>query len=247
MSEPLPPAQEMHILAHLDELRKRLTWAVIGLAIATGISFVFARPLLEFLIAPYGEQLQAIRPTETIETYFKVALVSGGVLSMPWILFQIWKFISPALEPKERRFVYIFVPSGFLLFMTGIAFSWFVLLPAAIDFLANFMPTIFVVEWTAGEFIGFETTFLFWMGVSFELPLIIYLLARVGLITAATLRENWRVAVVGIAVLAAAVTPSIDPLTMLLTMVPLLVLYILSIGLAALGYRQFHRSVEIEV
>ncbi|MDX1663502.1 MAG: twin-arginine translocase subunit TatC, partial [Candidatus Promineifilaceae bacterium] len=226
MSKPDAPSQEMHILAHLDELRRRLTWVVIGLAIATAVSFAFARPLLEFLIAPYGEQLQAIRPTETIETYFKVALVSGGILSMPWILYQVWQFIAPGLEPQERRFVYIFIPSGFLLFMMGIAFSWFILLPAAIDFLANFMPTIFVVEWTAGEFIGFETTFLFWMGVSFELPLIVYLLARVGVVNAATLRQNWRVAIVGVAVLAAAVTPSIDPLTMLLTMVPLLLLYI---------------------
>lgn len=234
------------LLEHLNELRIRLTWAVAGLVVGTVISFAFARPLLEFLIAPYNAQLQVIGPTENIETFFKVALVSGAILSMPWILYQIWLFVVPALEPQERRFVYVFVPSAFILFLLGIAFSWLVLLPAAIDFLANFMPSIFVTEWRANEYISFTTTFLFWIGVSFELPLIFYLLARAGILTATTLREQWRVAVVGIAVLAAAVTPSIDPVTMLLTMIPLLILYVLSIGLAGVGQRQFRRATAID-
>ena len=234
------------LLEHLNELRVRLTWAVAGLAVGTAISFAFARPLLEFLIRPYNSQLQVIGPTENIETFFKVALVSGGILSMPWILYQVWLFIVPALEAHERRFVYVFIPSAFILFLLGILFSWTVLLPAAIDFLADFMPSIFVTEWRANEYISFTTTFLFWIGVSFELPLIFYLLARAGLITATTLREQWRMAVVGVAVLAAAVTPSIDPVTMMLTMIPLLILYVLSIGLAALGQRQFRRATEID-
>jgi sec-independent protein translocase protein TatC len=234
------------LLEHLNELRVRLTWAVAGLVVGTVISFVFAQPLLEFLIAPYGSQLQVIGPTENIETFFKVALVSGGILSMPWILYQVWLFVVPALEPKERRFVYIFIPSAFILFLLGIVFSWTVLLPAAIEFLAEFMPDIFTTEWRANEYISFTTTFLFWIGVSFELPLIFYLLARAGIITSATLREQWRMAVVGIAVLAAAVTPSIDPVTMMLTMVPLLILYVLSIGLARLGQRQFQRATAID-
>lgn len=234
------------LLEHLNELRIRLTWAVAGLLVGTVISFAFARPLLEFLIAPYNSQLQVIGPTENIETFFKVALVSGAILAMPWILYQIWLFVAPALEPQERRFVYVFIPAAFTLFLLGIAFSWLVLLPAAIDFLADFMPTIFVTEWRANEYIGFTTTFLFWIGVSFELPLIFYLLARAGMITARTLREQWRMAVVGVAVLAAAVTPSIDPVTMLLTMVPLLILYVLSIGLAGIGQRQFQRSMAID-
>ena len=234
------------LLEHLNELRIRLTWAVAGLVVGTVISFAFARPLLEFLIAPYNEQLQVIGPTENIETFFKVALVSGAILAMPWILYQVWLFVAPALESNEKRFVYIFIPSAFSLFLLGIAFSWTVLLPAAIDFLANFMPSIFVTEWRANEYISFTTTFLFWIGVSFELPLIFYLLARAGMITATTLREQWRMAIVGVAVLAAAVTPSIDPVTMMLTMVPLLILYVLSIGLAGLGQRQFRRATAID-
>jgi len=108
------------------------------------------------------------------------------------------------------------------------------------------MSTIFDAQWTGREYIGFTSTFLFWIGVSFEMPLVIYLLARTGLIGARTLREHWRIALVLIAVIAAMVTPSIDPVTMLLAMAPLLVLYVFSIFLAAIGARQFNRSMELE-
>ncbi len=247
MTDTVSPVEGQTFLEHFSELRVRVTWAVGALLVCTVISFAFAQSLLEFLIAPYGENVQAISPTEPIETYFKVALVSGAVLAMPFILYQVWLFVKPALESKEeRRFVYIFVPSAFLLFLIGIAFSWLVLLPAAISFLSGFMPTVFLVEWTANEYIGFTTTFLFWIGVSFEMPLIIYLIARAGIITPQGLREQWRVAIVAIAVIAAVVTPSIDPITMLLTMVPLTVLYGLSILLAYVGQRQFERAMAIE-
>lgn len=244
MAENESPFEGQTILEHLNELRIRLTWALAALLVGTVISFVFTEPLLQYLISPYGDMVQAISPTEPIETYFKVALVSGAVLAMPLILYQIWLFVAPALEKNEKRFVYIFVPSAFLMFLLGIYFSWSVLLPAAISFLAGFMPDIFLTEWTAREYISFTTTFLFWIGVSFEMPLIVYLIARAGLVSSATLREQWRIAIVAVAVVAAAVTPSIDPVTMLLTMVPLLFLYGLSILLAALGQRQFQRSME---
>jgi sec-independent protein translocase protein TatC len=235
------------MLEHLDEFRVRLTWAVGGLIVATVISFAFTEQLLAFLIAPYGEQLQTLSPTEGIETYFKVALMSGAIISMPWILYQLWLFIAPGLHGNERRFVYIFVPSATFLFLLGVAFAWLVLLPAAILFLSTFMSEIFWAQWTSNEYIGFATTFLFWIGLSFELPLIIYFLSRVGVVTSQTLREHWRVAIVGIAVLAALVTPSIDPVTMLLTMIPLVILYGLSIILASIGQKQFQRSVALQM
>jgi sec-independent protein translocase protein TatC len=239
-------ADGQSILEHLNELRIRLTWAAVGLVLATVVSFSFTRPLLAFLIEPYGEQLQTLSPTEGIETYFKVALVSGAILSMPWILFQFWRFISPGLHKSEKRYVYIFIPSATFLFLLGVFFAWFVLLPAAILFLSDFLPTIFNAEWTGQEYISFATTFLFWIGVSFEMPLIIYFLARFGIVSWRTLREQWRFAIVGIAILAAAVTPSIDPVTMLLTMVPLVLLYGLSIILARFGQRQFERRMRLE-
>lgn len=243
---------QLSLLEHLNELRVRATWALVGVMIATLLSFIFAEQILNFLLSPYaasspdGATLQTLRPTEGLETFFKVSLLSGGILAMPLILVQFWLFISPGLTKQERRYIYIFIPSALLLFGLGIAFAWFILAPAAIFFLANFLPDVFTADWTGQEYISFIVRLLFWMGVSFELPIIIYFVARVGLITAQTLRDQWRVAVVAIAVLAAAITPSIDPVTMLLTMAPLLVLYLLSILLARVGQRQFERSMQID-
>lgn len=237
--------QGQSILEHLGELRVRLTWAVAGLAIAVVFSFIFAEQLLNILIEPYGEQLQTLSPTEGIETFFRVSLVAGVVLAMPWMLYQVWRFVEPALHQNEKRYVFIFVPSATFLFLVGVAFCWFILLPSAILFLSSFLPTIFSPEWTSQEYIGFATTFLIWIGISFEVPLIVYFVARFGLVTPQTLREHWRIAVVAIAILAAVVTPSIDPITMMLTMVPLLVLYLLSIFLASIGARQFARTVAL--
>jgi sec-independent protein translocase protein TatC len=108
------------------------------------------------------------------------------------------------------------------------------------------MADIFEARWISREYISFATTFLLWIGVSFEMPLIIYFMARFGVISSTTLREQWRIALVGIAVLAAAITPSVDPVTMLLTMVPLFILYLLSILLAAVGQRQFRKVVALD-
>ncbi len=234
------------LLEHLNELRIRLTWAAGGLIVATLFSFIFAKQILLFLLEPYNSQLQTLRPTEGIETFFKVALVSGFIIAMPYILYQFWLFISPALTRKERRYVYVFIPSALSLFILGILFAWFVLVPAAVSFLSSFMPDVFMTEWTGQEYIGFILAMLFWLGMSFQMPVIIYVLSVVGLVNGPMLRDQWRVAIVGVAVLAAAITPSIDPVTMLLTMAPLLVLYFLSIGLAYLGYRRFERAMAVD-
>lgn len=239
----------MSIFGHLNELRIHVTHAAIALLLTTAFSFFFAEKLLQFLMRPYVASmagdvaLQTLRPTEGIETYFRVSLLAGVVLAMPVILFEFWRFIRPALHRSEERYVYVFIPSALLLFGLGIAFAWYILAPAAIYFLANFMADIFRAEWTGQEYISFVTRLLLWIGLSFQMPIIIYIVARVGLVSAATLRQQWRVAVVIIAVLAAVITPSVDPVTMLLTMAPLFTLYILSIGLAAIGQRQFERSM----
>jgi len=244
---------EAGILEHLNELRIRVTWAAGAIVIGTVVGFIFAEPLLQFLLAPYAryspegaQLLQTLRPTEGIETFFKVALLSGFTIAMPLILYQFWLFVSPGLNKREKLYVYVFIPVALILFLLGIAFAWFVLVPAAVAFLANFMPDVFEAQWTGEEYIGFLVTMLFWLGVSFQMPVIVYVVARAGFVGGTTLREQWRFALVGVAVLAAAVTPSIDPVTMLLTMAPLFILYLLSIGMAYLGQRQFEKSMAID-
>ena len=247
MSENLVAEPGATILEHLNELRVRITWAVIGFVPAVIVGFIFAEEILNFLIEPYGETLQTLSPTEGIQTYFRVALFAGAILAMPWLLAQLWLFIRPGLHDHEKKYVYIFIPAATLLFLTGVAFSWFILLPSAITFLSTFMTSIFTADWTSQEYIGFATSFLFWLGVSFEIPLLVYFLALFGILSAKTLREHWRIAIVGIAVLAAVITPSIDPVTMLLTMLPLLLLYFMSILLASIGYRQFERKTALDI
>jgi sec-independent protein translocase protein TatC len=238
---------QMPILEHLGELRKRLTQVAIGIFVATLLGFFLAQTVLDALLRPYRGQLQTIGPTEGLETYFKVAFLIGFVLSMPYTLYQFWLFISPGLSKKEKRFVYIFVPSAFALFLLGLSFAWFVVAPAAVFFLADFMPDIFRADWTAQAYVSFILTMLFWLGISFEMPIVIYFVARLGLVEPQALREHWRYAVVGISILAAAITPSADPVTMLLTMIPLLILYGFSIGLAVIGKRQFERAMAVEL
>jgi sec-independent protein translocase protein TatC len=252
--ESIAGGTELSLLQHLNELRIRLTWAVGGLLVTTLLSFAVADQLLEYLLAPYartvaeGAELQLLGPTEGIETFFKVSLFSGVILAMPIILYQLWLFIGPGLTKKEKRYALIFVPSALSLFILGLSFSWFVLVPAAIGFLAqaSFLPESFRTDWQSREYLSFIVQMLLWVSVSFEMPIIVYTVARLGILTAQGLREQWRMAIVAIAVIAAAITPSIDPVTMLLTMAPLIVLYVLSIFLAIIGQRQFEKSMQIE-
>lgn len=240
----------MGVFGHLNELRVHVTHAAIALLVTTIIGLIFANQLLEFLLQPYavsvrgGTALQTLRPTEGIETYFRVSLLAGIVLAMPALLFEFWCFVGAGLKNQEKRYFYIFIPSALVLFGLGLAFAWYVLAPTAIYFLANFMPDVFRAEWTAQEYLSFITRLLLWIGLSFQMPILVYIVARAGLVTAGTMKNQWRVAIVLIAVLAAVITPSVDPVTMLLTMAPLTALYILSIGLAVIGERQFQRSME---
>ena len=233
------------ILEHLNELRIRLTWAAGGIAVFTILSFIIAEPLLQFLLQPYKGQLQTLSPTEGLETFFKVAFTAGLIFSMPYTLYQLWLFIAPALTKDEKRYIYVFLPTTVALFTIGILFAWLILVPAAVQFLATFLPEIFITEWTGQEYIGFILKMVFWLGVSFEMPVIFYFVGRLGLMESGTLAEQWRYAIVGVSILAAAITPSIDPVTMLLTMLPLLILYFVSIGTTRWGQRQFERNMEV--
>jgi sec-independent protein translocase protein TatC len=220
---------------HLSELRNRLIRIFIGLVIAAGISLIFTEPLLRVLIRPYGQALKVIGPTESVSIYLRVALTCGAALAMPYILWEFWGFIAPGLLPNERRYAYVLIPAACGLFLTGVAFAWFLMAPAAINFLSTFSPGIFETEWTSERYIPFITSLLFWIGVSFEMPLIVFFLAKLRIVNARMLLRSWRYAIVGIAVIAAAITPTVDPFNMALVMAPLIALYFISVVLAALA------------
>jgi sec-independent protein translocase protein TatC len=231
--------RQMTILEHLVELRGRLVKAVLALIITTSVSLLFTRRFLILLKAPMGDNLpQATGPTETMVVFFKVALIGGLILAMPVIVYQLISFIVPGLYPHERRYLRIIVPAASLLFASGVAFAYYVMLPAAIPFLLNFMGDIIRQQWTIEKYISLVTGLMFWVGVIFETPLVVAFLAYLGVVSPDMLWKNFRYAIVVIAIIAAVATPTPDPLNMALLMLPLVLLYLLSILLALFTYRR---------
>ena len=229
----------MTVFEHLVELRQRLIKAILALLITTFGSLLFTRRFLILLKAPMGDNLpQATGPTETMVVFFKVALIGGLMLAMPVIVYQLISFIVPGLYPHERRYLYIIVPAASLLFASGVAFAYYVMLPAAIPFLLNFMGDIIRQQWTIEKYMSLVTGLLFWAGVIFETPLVVAFLAYLGVVSPAMLWKNFRYAIVLIAIIAAVATPTPDPINMALLMLPLVLLYLLSILLALLVYRR---------
>jgi len=225
----------MSLMQHLVELRNVLIKSVVALLIGTILAAIVTPQILQFLIAPYGTTLQTIDPTENISIYLRVSIMAGAVSAMPIFVYLLWTFIAPGLENQEKRYVRIVVPGATILFLIGVGFAWSIMLPAAIGFLSTFQSEIFKSDWRADAYIPFVTSLMFWIGVSFEMPLMVFFLAKLKLVTAGLLLKGWRFAVVGIAVIAAVITPTVDPFNMLLVMAPLILLYFFSILLAKLA------------
>jgi sec-independent protein translocase protein TatC len=237
----------MTLLEHLDELRVRLTRAALALLAGTIVSTIFAKRVLAFLVAPLGDHPpQAYAPTAPMVMFFKVSLIGGATLAMPVIVYQLLRFIVPGLTQKERRYLFIVVPGATVSFVAGVAFAYFVMLRSAIPFLQNFLADIIEPSWTIDKYVSLITALIFWVGVAFETPLIMAFLARLGIVTPRLLVRSWRYALVLIAVLAAAITPTVDPLNMVLVMLPLVALYGLGILLAFLAYRERTAPAEAE-
>jgi sec-independent protein translocase protein TatC len=221
---------------HIDELRMHLLRMLIGLAMGVGISFYFTIPLMEYLAIPVQglENLQAIKVTEEVGVYMRVALMSGIAIMLPYLAFELWLFAAPGLRPRERKFGLAGIPLATILFLAGMAFTYFALLPTALPFLGGF--TKIQQLWTANDYFGFVTGLMVWIGLFFEFPLVVYILTSIGFIKPHILSQQWRLAIVIIAIIAAAITPTIDPVTMGLTMLPMILLYFASIGLSYIAY-----------
>ena len=226
------------LLPHINALRKHLLRAVLAIIITTAVSFLFVRGILNYLATPLegGTQaLKAIGVTENIGTVMRVTLLSGFTIALPYIIFELWLFIAPALKVSARIKGLFAIPAAIFLFVGGMAFTFYVMLPTALPFLFNFMGL--TTQATPSSYYNFVTAIMFWIGVAFEFPLAIYLLANLGLIKARTLVSQWKIAIVVIAVIAAAITPTVDPVNMGLVMAPMIVLYFVSIGLAFIAQR----------
>jgi sec-independent protein translocase protein TatC len=227
----------MPLLQHLEELRQRIFKAFGAVVLTTILSLIFADRLISYFAGPLGGKsaLVSIEVTENIAIFMRVSLLSGLVLGMPFVVYQLLRFVLPGLNQNERWWLILGVPFASLLFLSGVAFTWFVMIPTAIPFLVKFLGITTQVR--PSNYFEFITSLMFWIGLAFEMPLVIMILARFKLVTARQLANGWRYAVVVIAVAAAAVTPTIDPVNMGLVMAPLGGLYLISIVLAAIAGR----------
>ena len=220
------------LLEHLNDLRKHLFRSALFMVFTTAILAFFMRDLLAFITEPVGgiEALQAIEVTESIGVVMRIALLGGFTLALPYITFELYLFVAPGLKARARVIGLITIPVAFLFFIGGMAFAYFIMMPTALPFLLNFMDIPTAIR--PASYIKFVTGLLFWIGIAFQFPLIVFGLAGMGIVRAEDLLRHWRIAIVIIAIVSAMITPTIDPINMALVMGPMIILYFLGIGLA---------------
>jgi sec-independent protein translocase protein TatC len=236
------------ITEHMVELRRRLTWSAGTVLLCTGIAFAFHKQILAFLLIPAqgfagipdGKPIY-IDLTEFVGIAMKVSLLAGLLLSLPFVLFQIVMFVAPGLTPGERRYLYALLPISLLVFAVGAAFGYRILFPPAVKFLLSFGGDVATPAIRIGNYVNLMLTLLFWMGIIFETPLVMFFLSKIGVVTHSFLAKNRRYAVVVAFILGAIITPTFDPVNQSLVALPIIVMYEAGIWLARIGGRK-HRS-----
>ncbi len=222
-------------LEHINALRKHILRSFVVLLVCALVAFMYLSPLLDFISRPVGgiEQLTAVDVTEPISVGMRVVLLAAFAAALPYIILELYFFIGPAL-PRRTRIIGLFsIPLVVVFFFGGMAFAFYLILPTGLPVLLNFLNVETQIR--PSSYVRFATGLMFWFGVVFEFPLLAYLLTAMRILTPQTLLKNWRIAVVVIAFLAAIITPTIDPINMMLVMIPLLLLYALSIFLSFLA------------
>ncbi|HEY0307723.1 MAG TPA: twin-arginine translocase subunit TatC [Acidobacteriaceae bacterium] len=225
----------MSLMQHLEELRKMLIHSALALVVGMGVAYAFHVKLYHFVQAPLDKlhlALNYTHPTDPLNLYIKTALFGGIILASPYILYQIWLFISPGLYTNEKRYVVPFMGATIGLFLLGAAFGYYYVFPGTLhiligDFGKAFNPVITIEEYT-----NFFLSVIVGLGVTFELPILIFFLAIFGIVDAGFLWRNVRYAILIIFIVAAIICPAPDPISMCIFASPMLVLFFISIGVA---------------
>ena len=236
--------RQVAISEHIAELRRRLTWSAGAVLVCTALSFAFHQQILAFLMVP-AEGFVGVpnqKPiytdlTEFVGVAMKVSLLGGLLLSFPFVLYQIVMFAAPALTPGERRWLYVLLPVSLLVFAMGAAFGYRILFPPAVKFLLTFGSDIATPYIRIGNYANLMLTLLFWMGIVFETPVVMFFLSKIGVVSHRTLARYRRYAVVAAFILGAIITPTFDPINQTLVALPIIVMYEAGIWLARLGGR----------
>jgi len=221
----------MTIVEHLEELRTRLLISLAAFVVAMLFSFLFVEPILQLLIRPVG-RVVFLAPTEAFFVRLRVAALSGAFLSLPLVLYQVWRFVGVGLTPTERRSTLSLLPFSLALFVGGAAFAFFAILPVGVRFLLGYQTESLVPMISVGAYTSFATAFVLAFGLVFQLPIVILFLARIGVVTPASLVAGRRYALLGIVVLSAFLTPGGDVFSQALMAIPTYLLYEASIWIA---------------
>ena len=241
--------ERLPIRDHLVELRKRLTWSILAIVGCTGVAFVFHAQILSLLMGP-AQGFASIpnhKPvftelTEFIGAVMKTSLVVGLFGALPFVLYQFVMFVAPGLKPTEKRYLYALLPVSLLVFLLGAFFGYRILFPPAVDFLLNFGSDVATPMIRIGNYVNLMLSLLFWMGVVFETPVVLFFLSKIGVVTPAFLARQRRYAIVVAFILGAIITPTFDPINQSLVALPIIVLYEVGIWLAKLARRGKKRS-----
>jgi sec-independent protein translocase protein TatC len=240
-------SREMSFIEHLEELRMRIIWSVVSVVVAFGACWMFATELYELASAPIRANaavtLYLARPQDIITLHVKVTLVAAIFIAAPFVLTQAWLFISPGLHAHERRYAIPFVLSASVLFVAGGAFGYFIAFPVALSFLLAWIVESHLVPIIdAGEYFNLFFTIIVALGFVFQIPAVIFVLSRLGLVTASFLLKNLKYAIFGCVVVAAIVTPTTDPWNMAIIAGPMFVLYCVGIAVAWISARRRPQS-----
>ena len=235
--EEQPGEGRMTFLEHLDELRKRITHAVVGLLVGFVISFAFINDIFNFIYARLalvvpGKKLIYTEAPEMFMLYIKMAALIGVLIASPYIMLQVWLFIAPGLYAKEKKLAIPFVLSSSLLFVSGAAFSHYFVFPAAWNFFASFSGGVVEFMPRVDPIFGMYVKLMLGIGLTFQLPVLMFVLARLGIVTAGFLLRNFKYAVLLIFIFAAVITPDGNPVTQVMVGGPMVVLYLLGIAAA---------------
>jgi sec-independent protein translocase protein TatC len=240
--EPEGLAGRMSFLEHLEELRKRIIYSVAALGVGCIVAFVFIDRIMGFIMRPLYEMLpkggplagvlQYAEPTEAFVLYLKIALLAGVILAFPFILWQVWLFVAPGLYAREKRFAIPFILLGTIGFVAGAGFSHYVCFPWTWKFLGSFSNAHLVFLPRIEPAFGLYVKMMLGMGLIFQMPTLVFFLAKMGVVTARFLLRNFKYAVLIIFLVAAVITPTGDPLTQSLFAAPMIGLYLISIGIA---------------
>ena len=228
----------MSFLEHLDELRKRIVQSVLGVAIGVGLGFFFINPIVNFILTPTwrvlppGSRMIYTQPGEAFGLYVQIGLIVGVVLASPWIMYQVWLFIAPGLYANEKRFAVPFVLMSTIGFVGGAAFNHYIVFPFMMSFFASFNTADLIFMPRLEDVFDLYSKMLIGMGLVFQMPTVVFFLAKMRLVTARFLLRNTKYAILVIFVVAAVITPSGDMITQSIFAAPMLGLYALSILIA---------------